>query len=240
MSRPWRTVDAAETGEGLMTLMQRGDREFVIKMESFVLMNSRLNLTEIALAGSACEFLGTRRKARVLIGGLGMAFTLRAALDTLPPDARLTVAEINPVVERWCRGPLRGLTDGAVEDPRVKVRIGDVAEVIAEGARGRAVYDAIVLDLYQGTHDANDDPRHPFFGREALETTREALKDDGVFAAWTEFADPAFEKRLRTVGFDCRRTSPGKGGPRHIVYLATKTGEKRVLSQGRRKRQGGE
>jgi spermidine synthase len=222
MSLPWRTLDTAETDQGLMTLMQRGDREFTIKMKSFILMNSRLNLTEVALAESACDLLGSRRKARVLIGGLGMAFTLRAALDALSPDARVTVAEINPVVERWCRGPLRGLTDGAVEDPRVEVRIGDVAQVIAQAAYGRGVYDAIVLDLYQGTHDANDDPQDPFFGRKALETTREALKDDGVFAVWTEFADPGLEKRLAAVGFDCRRTSPGKGGPRHIVYLATK------------------
>ncbi len=222
MGRPWRRVDSAETDEGLMTLMQRGDREFVIKMESFFLMNSRLNLTEVALAGSACDLLGIRRKPRVLIGGLGMAFTLRAALDALPPDARVTVAEINPVVERWCRGPLCFLTDGAVEDPRVDIRIGDVAEVIAQAACGRQVFDAIILDLYQGTHDANNDPRDPFYGKKALEMTRDALKDDGVFAVWTEFADPAFEKRLRTVGFDCRRTSPGKGGPRHIVYLATK------------------
>ncbi|MEN8163893.1 MAG: spermidine synthase [Acidobacteriota bacterium] len=222
MSLPWRTVDTAETDEGLMILMQRGDREFVIKMETFVLMNSRLNLTEVALAGSACGLLAPRRRPRVLIGGLGMAFTLRAALDALPPDARVTVAEINPVVERWCRGPLKGLTDGAVEDPRVEVHIGDVAGVITRAARGRDVFDAIILDLYQGTHDANDDPRDPFYGKKALETARKALKDDGVFAVWTEFADPAFEKRLRAVGFDCRRTSPGKGGPRHIVYLATK------------------
>ena len=158
----------------------------------------------------------------MLIGGLGMAFTLRAALDALSPDARVTVAELNPAVERWCRGPLRGLTDGAVEDPRVEVRIGDVAQVIAQAAHGRGVYDAIVLDLYQGTHDANDDPLDPFYGRKALENTRKALRDDGVFAVWTEFPDPVFEKRLATVGFDCRRTSPGKGGPRHIVYVATK------------------
>jgi len=234
MTLPWRTVDTADTNEGLMTLMQRGDREFTIKMESFVLMNSRLNLTEVALAGSACEALGSRRKPRVLIGGLGMAFTLKAALDALPPDAQVTVAEINPVVERWCRGPLRDLTDGAVEDPRVEVRIGDVSQVIGQAARGRHTFDAIILDLYQGTHDANDDPRDPFYGRTALETTRDALKDDGVFAVWTEFADSAFEKRLRNVGFDCRCTSPGKGGPRHIVYLATKIGEKRDLSQRRK------
>ena len=222
MRLPWRKIDSADTGEGQITLMQRGDREFVIKMETFVLMNSHLNLTEVALAESACGMLGSRRNPRVLIGGLGMAFTLRAALAVLPPDARVTVAEINPVVERWCRGHLRDLTNGAVEDPRVEVQIGDVAEVIAQTARGRDAFDAIILDLYQGTHDANDDPRDPFYGKKALETTRKALKDTGAFAVWTEFADPAFEQRLRTVGFDCQRTSPGKGGPRHIVYLATK------------------
>ena len=222
MGDPWVSLDTAETDEGRMTLMQRGKEEFVIKMESFVLMNSRLNLTEVALAASACELLGSRRHLRVLIGGLGMAFTLRAALDNLPLDAHVTVAEINPVVEQWCRGPLRDLTDCAVEDPRVEVLIADVSVVIAEVARERRLFDAIILDLYQGTHDANDDPRDPFYGKKALETTREALKDGGVFAVWTEYADPVFEKRLRGTGFDCTRTSPGKGGPRHIVYLATK------------------
>lgn len=222
MVDPWVSIDTAETDEGLMTLTRRGKNEFVIKMETFVLMNSHLNLTEVALAASACSKLGTRLHARVLIGGLGMAFTLKAALDALSSDARVTVAEINPVVEKWCRGPLKDLTDGAVDDPRVEIRMGDVADVIAGAARKGCRYDAIILDLYQGTHDAIDDPRDPFYGKKALETTREALRDDGVFAVWTEYPDPAFEKRLRSVGFECSRTSPGKGGPRHIVYLATK------------------
>lgn len=222
MSQLWSTVDTAQTSEGQMTLMQRRESEFVIKMEHFVLMNSRLNLTEVALARTACQMLGARRNPQVLIGGLGMAITLRAALDVLPQDASVTVAEINPVIVQWCRGPMRILTNGAVEDARVTVRMGDVAKVIEEGAKQRERYDAIVLDLYQGTHDANDNPNDPFYGRVALETTRDALKNDGVFAVWTEFTDLAFEKRMKSVGFDCQRTSPGKGGPRHIVYLATK------------------
>jgi spermidine synthase len=165
----------------------------------------------------ACRRVADRPKPRVLIGGLGMGYTLRAALDALPGKARVTVAEIEPAIVRWCRGPLAGLTGGAVDDRRVTIQMQDVAEVIAAASQG---FDAIILDLYEGPRDATQAREDPFYGPRALERTRAALAPGGVFAVWSEDADPAFAKRLRSAGFAVETHRPGKGGPRHVVYLA--------------------
>lgn len=223
MARPWQTLDEVQTADGKLTLLQRGPGDFIIRMNDFVLMNSQLNLTELALGKSAIELLQKEANASVLIGGLGMAYTLRAALDALPQSATVTVGELNPAVISWCKGPLRQLTNGAVDDPRVRVAMGDVAQVIARAAAPTAAkYDAIILDLYQGTHDSRTDPNCPFYGRAALQQAKRALAKNGVFAAWTEQSDERFEKRLKDTGFEVQRTRPGKGGPRHAVYLARK------------------
>lgn len=220
MSRPWETVDTAETPEGLLELRRRGEREFVILIGGRVLMNSSAHLTEDAVAERACRAIADRPRPRVLIGGLGMGYTLRAALDALPRSARVVVAEIDPVIVRWCRGPLAGLTGGALDDPRVRVEIADVAAVIAAAARSGEPFDAIVLDLYEGPREAHGSAADPVYGRHALERTRAALTPDGVFAVWSEDADAPFAARLEAAGFRVERLRPGKGGPRHVVYLA--------------------
>jgi len=226
MPRPWRTVDDEVTDEGTMTLLQRGEDDFVIRMNHYVLMTSDYSVSEVDLGRRAAEAVAGRRAPRVLVAGLGMGFTLRAALDALPAEAEVLVAELNPVVADWCRGPLARLSGRAVDDPRVELRIADVARLIAGAARGGPKFDAIVLDLYQGTHDANEDPRHPFYGRAALETTRRALTPGGVLAVWTEHRDPRFEERLRRVGFvGVERHEPDSGGMRHAVNLARRGDE---------------
>ena len=212
--KPWETIESRATADGTMTLLRRGDDDFLIKLDEIILMNSRLSLSERLLAEAACGQL--RGDApRVLLGGLGMGCTLRAALDALPAGARVTVAELNPVVVRWCRGPLRDLTTGAVDDPRVTVKVADVAREIGS-ARS---LDAVILDLYQGTHDANTDNHHPFYGLRALERAHDALKRGGVFAAWTEERDRGFEARLVKAGFSRVEHRRARSGPRHIVYL---------------------
>ena len=238
MTGRWKIVDSVPTDEGTMTLLEREPGEFIIRMHDYVLMNSRLSLTERALGSSTCGAPTMPSSPTVLIGGLGMGFTLRAALDALPAGAAVTVAELNPVVVRWCRGPLSRLTGGAVEDPRVTIRIADVAELITRAGTSRP-YNAILLDLYQGTHDANSDPAHPFFGTSALQRTHRALSAGGVLGVWTETRDDGFEARLERVGFEVQRTRPGKGGPRHVVYLATRTVSepaRKRLSGGNRRR----
>jgi spermidine synthase len=161
-----------------------------------------------------------RPRPRVLIGGLGMGYTLRAALDALPRSARVVVAEIDPVIVRWCRGHLAGLTGSSLDDPRVRIEIADVAAVIAAATQGGEPFDAIVLDLYEGPREAQGGAADPLYGRRALERTRAALAPEGVFAVWSEDADAPFAARLATAGFEVERLRPGKGGPRHVVYLA--------------------
>jgi spermidine synthase len=217
VTRPWETLDAVETAEGHLELRQRGEGDFVIMVGGRVLMNSALHLTEAAVAEMACRRIADREKPRVLIGGLGMGYTLRAALDALPGKAQVTVAEIEPAIVRWCRGPLAGLTDGALDDRRVSIEMADVAAVIGHAAKS---FDAVILDLYEGPRDATQARDDPFYGPRALERTRGALAPGGVFAVWSEDADSAFARRLGTAGFAVETLRPGKGGPRHVVYLA--------------------
>lgn len=220
MKDEWRTVDDEEVDEGTMLLMQRGEREFVISVDHLTLMTSESNLSELELGRVPCERLENRTNPRVLLAGLGMGYTLRAALDALPEGAQIEVAELNTVIAYWCRGPMGILTDHALDDPRVELRFGDVAESICRAVDSQEGYDAIILDLYQGTFDANDDSGHPHYGRKALERTRGALVRGGIFAVWTEECDQGFEERLRSVGFEFETLSPELEGPQHVVYLA--------------------
>ena len=233
MTRAWETLDRVTTARGELELRRRGEEDFLITVGGRVLMNSSANRSEIVLAELACAPFGQDPAPRVLIGGLGMAYTLRAALDALPAGAEVVVAELEPRVADWCRGPLAKLTDGAASDPRVQIELGDVAELIAavaqnpasDSAAARSVsqrsFDAIVLDLYEGPRGPRESA-HAHYGDRALAHTRDALRKGGLFAVWSEDPDAAFEKRLRRAGFEVERRRPGRGGRRHAVYVATK------------------
>jgi spermidine synthase len=221
MTRPWTTLDRVETNDGPLELRTRGPGEFLITLSGRVLMNSSARRSEEALAEAACAAITGRAAPRVLIGGLGMGCTLRTALDGLSGDATVVVAELHEGVWRWCRGPLADLSAASVDDPRVEVRLGDVArEVEAASRPGAARFDAILLDLYEGPHPATQPAEHPHYGPAALARTRRALANRGVFAIWSEDPDAAFERRLGSAGFDVERKRPGRGGRRHAVYLA--------------------
>jgi len=224
MTRPWRTVDSIDTDEGLLELRQRGATDFLITIDGRVLMNSSANISEIVLAERACESLKHKKNSRVLVGGLGMGFTLKAALDNLPPEAEVVVAELNPIILSWCRGPIAHFSGGAVDDPRVKVVIEDVAAVIRYAARqGKADrFDAIILDLYEGPNEADQGRGAYLYGAMALKLSNSALTSGGVFAVWSEDPDKAFEKRLKAAGFSVNRQRPGRGGRRHVVYISRK------------------
>lgn len=225
MAKPWQIVDRAETEEGVLELRQRGERDFLITIADRVLMNSSAHRSEVALSELACAAIQGRCHARVLIGGLGMGYTLRAALDSLSADAQVVVAELNPVVVEWCRGPIAHLTGGAVADPRVTVVIGDVATLISQAARrgGQALFDAIILDLYEGPHEGMTETEY-LYGDSALALSGAALAPGGVFAVWSEEPDQAFERRLTGAGFVFDRHRPGRGGRRHMVYIARFSG----------------
>ena len=218
--RPWRTIDSIETPEGCLELRQRGERDFLITIAGRVLMTSAAHRSEDELARPACAALAGRAHARVLLGGLGMGYTLRAALNSLPRAARITVAEISPRVVEWCRGPLAVLTDAATADHRVDLVVDDVACVIARAPAGG--YDAIILDLYEGPHEATRRAEDPLYGALALERMRAALAPGGVAAIWSEEADLPFESRLASAGFRVERVRGSSGGRRHVVYLGTR------------------
>lgn len=221
MAKPWQAIEKVDTSDGVLELRQRGEHDFLIVINGRVLMNSSANRSEIALGESACRAVAVRKLPRVLIGGLGMGLTLRAALDSLPPTARIVVAELNPVVVKWCRGPLAGMTRNAVDDKRVTVVIGDVSAVIAKAAEpGAERFDAVIIDLYEGPGSATDARNDPFYGSRALKLTASALSPGGVFAVWGENSDAAFENRLAAAGFSFDRQRPGRGGLRHVVYVA--------------------
>jgi spermidine synthase len=222
MTRPWIILDSVTTAEGTLELRQRGERDFLITIGGLVLMNSSAHRSEVALGELACAHLRGHPRPRVLVGGLGMGYTLRAVLDSLSESARVVVAELNPIVPEWCRGPLAGLTGGADADPRVTIQIVDVAVLIRRAASGGAEdrFDAVVLDLYTGPHAGCDGRDDPLYGSRAIATTRAALSAGGIFAVWGESYDAGFDRRLRTAGFTVTNARPGRGGLRHAVYVA--------------------
>jgi spermidine synthase len=223
VAQPWQTMDKVDTADGILELRKRGERDFLILINYRVLMNSSANRSEMVLGERAARAVASRSKPRVLIGGLGMGLTLRSALDVLPGAAQVGVAEVNPVVVKWCQGPLAELTKNAVNDPRVAVVIEDVSAVIAKAAQhGEKRFDAIIIDLYEGPGTGTDAALDPFYGSRALDTTAAALSAEGVFAVWGETPDAGFEKRLAAAGFSVDRQRPGRGGLRHVVYVARK------------------
>jgi spermidine synthase len=218
---PWEHLDTAPIpGEaGTLRLMRRGT-EFSIQLDRTELMNSRLFGSEEALARLAAERVAGVAAPRVLIGGYGMGFTLRAALDHLPPKATITVAEIVPAVLEWARGPMAELTGGSLDDLRVTIRAADVAALIRERVNA---YDAILLDVDNGpdglTRAAND----RLYDAAGLAAARAALRPRGVLAVWSAHPDAAFTRRLGQAGFtveDVATRARGKRGARHVIWLA--------------------
>jgi spermidine synthase len=224
MKRRVEIIDSVLTADGLLQLVRHGD-DWEITIDRRTLMSSMLNRSEIALGEMACRPLADRPAPRVLVSGLGLGYTLRAALDVLPRDAQVIVAEINPVVVDWCRSHLAPLCDNVLKDPRVRLDVGDVNISIARGAAGCKGnrYDAIVLDLYEGPYAVPAGQEDPVFGPTALAGMRVALAVGGCLAVWSEQAAPSFEKRLRSSRFDCEPHRPRHKGTRHMVYLARPT-----------------
>jgi spermidine synthase len=221
VTRAWSVLERVETRGATLELRRRGERDFLILVDGRVLMSSAAHRSEQQLASEACAALAAHPYPRVLMGGLGMGFTLRAALDALPASARVRVAELHACVVAWCKGALASLTRDAVSDPRVEVAISDVAREIrrAAAAGGGERFDAILLDLYTGP-GAVAGGAEPCFEPALLEATHAALAPGGVYAVWSERPDAAFERRLRAAGLSAQRSRSGRGGLRHVVYTA--------------------
>ncbi len=223
MTRPWQILDRVESAGGDLALRRRGEDDFLITLDGRVLMTSRAHRSETGLAAWVCEGLAASRP-RVLIGGLGMGYTLRAALDVLPREAAVIVAELEPAVVAWCRGPLAPLTARALEDRRVAVAVGDVMGPVRAAAGGAAApYDAIALDLFEGPRGIRSEERHPLYGLAALGALRDALVPGGALGIWSEEPAPGFVRRLARVGLLAETWRAGRGGRRHTLYRARRT-----------------
>lgn len=221
---PWIVLATAPTPQGgVLRLLQRGG-EVSIRLEGGnELMNSRLGGSEEVLALAALERLGGRPAPRVLIGGLGMGFTLRAAQAAAPADARLTVVEIVPELIAWAAGPMAGVFGDCLSDPRTEVRAGDVGAAIRAAERS---FDAILLDVDNGPDGLTRAGNDALYGEAGLRAARKALTDGGVLAVWSAAPDEAFTRRLTRCGFEASartvRAGRSRRGARHTIWIGVR------------------
>lgn len=219
---PWTLLDStrAPGDGGELRLYQRGT-EFSIRVDKVELMNSRQYGSEDALAELSCKRIASRPHPRVLIGGLGMGYTLRAALNNLGRDSSVVIAELVPAVIAWNRGPLAELAGNPLKDPRVIVRESDVGEVMREKQHA---YDAIMLDVDNGPEGLTRKSNDRLYGAAGLKIAYDALRPRGVLAVWSSSENDAFVKRLRKTGFNVEefpvRSRGRRGGARYVVWLA--------------------
>jgi spermidine synthase len=217
---PWKKLDAArEPSGGELALWNRGD-EFTIRIDGEDLMGSLAYHSEEVLAQRGCEGLERVRGARVLVGGLGMGFTLKAALDALADDAEVDVAELVPAVVAWNRGPIAHLAGHPLDDSRVRVLEADVSQILGDA---RAWYDAILLDVDNGPDSLTTPSNGSLYSPEGIARSARALRRGGALAVWSVNDDLGFAERLERGGFRTRTElvpeRPG-GGTRHTLWVA--------------------
>jgi len=229
---PWELIDSEEiampfgeaAGPSVMALMRRAE-EYVIRVDGRELMSNAAYASEEALAELACARIADRGKARVLVGGLGMGYTLAAALRALGEDARVVVAELVPAVVRWNRGPLGHLAGNPLDDPRAEVREGDVADLIRAPD---APWSAILLDVDNGPSGLTRFTNNWLYTPAGLDAAHAALEPGGVLAVWSAFPDDGFTRRMRRAGFATEvvdtRSRGRKGGRRHYIWLGEALG----------------
>ena len=221
--KPWELLGQTVAPDGTVLKLSRRADEYIILADDKSLMSSRTHGSEDALATFACQRARTLKRHCVLVGGLGMGFTLRATLDLLPSGAEVTVAEIVPVVVDWNRGPLGPLAAYPLNDKRVRVEMADVAATLRSD-RGR--FDAVLLDVDNSPAEFTISSNAALYDDRGIAVLRAALRADGVLAVWSVRDDRKFEQRLRHAGFAVQvervRGRQGKSGPHHTIFLAHK------------------
>ena len=221
---PWVQIDTARVpgAEVELRLMRRGT-EFSMRLGSNELMNSRLSGSEQALATLACKRIGAVKGPHLLIGGLGMGFTLHAALAVLGSEARIMVAELVPAVIAWARGPMADIFGDSLDDARANVLCADVIEVIKSHA---SAFDAILLDVDNGPEGLVRKANDALYNPKGLQSIRRALRPGGVLAVWSSGPHPAFSRRLRDAGFEVNevgvRATAKRKGAHHVIWFATR------------------
>ena len=243
--KPWELLAEARTPDGTLMSLTRRDTELVIMAGGKILMSSRMHGSEEAMADMAFQRLGLRPARRstlleggrpdaggraplagacVLVGGLGLGYTLRATLDLLPADATVIVSELIPAIVEWHGGPLAALADKPIADKRVQIEVKDVIATLRSSA-GR--FDAILLDIDNGPEAFTESSNAGLYNDRGIATIRAALKPGGVLAVWSAWEDRRFEQRLKYAGFKVAvervRARLKNGGPRHTIFLGSLT-----------------
>jgi spermidine synthase len=217
---PSELLGRALTPDGSdMTLIRRGN-EYVILADGKALMSSRMHGSEEALATLGCDRARRMEEPVVLVGGLGMGFSLRAALDLLPPGATVVIAELLPAIVEWNRGVLGALAAHPLRDRRVQIAMGDVAVTLREG---KSRFDAGLLDVDNGPSAFAQQTNGALYGDAGVATARAALRPDGVYAVWSARDDVKFQHRMRHNGFRVGshpvRGRLKRGGPMHTIFV---------------------
>jgi spermidine synthase len=221
---PWSQIDTSGVpgADVELRLMRRGS-EFSMMLGQNELMSSRLSGSEEALATLACRRIAAVKRPHLLIGGLGMGFTLRAALAVLGTGARITVAELVPAVIAWARGPLKEIFGESLGDSRADIQAADVIDVIKTHAKA---FDAILLDVDNGPEGLVRKANDALYDPKGLKAIHRALRRGGVLAVWSSGPNSLFSKRLRDAGFGVDevavRATTKRSGARHVIWFATK------------------
>ena len=222
---PLELLGQAETPDGADLKLTRRGNEYIILANGKSLMSSRMHGSEEALATLGCRRARVLKKPSVLIGGLGMGYTLRAAMDVLPRDAHIAVAELVSAVVEWNRGPLGSLAAYPLKDKRVHVEVNDVGKTLRSNPDS---FDAVLLDVDNGPSGFSSEHNDRLYDHHGLADAHAALKDRGVLAVWSAREDRKFVQRLRYCGFAVEvehvRARLKKGGPHHVIFLAHKDG----------------
>jgi len=218
---PRELISTAQVPDGEELRLYRHGRDFMIVLDRNELMSTRQRGSEEALATMACARIAKTPRPHVLVGGYGMGFTLRAALAALPADATVTVAEVLPDIIEWARGPMAEIAAGCLDDPRVRLIVGDVVKIIETSP---ATFDAILLDVDNGPDGLVRPDNNRLYSRRGLSVAGEALRPDGVLAIWSAAKDERFVRRLREAGFGVdevtvRARANGKGA-KHVIWFA--------------------
>jgi spermidine synthase len=218
--KPWELLGETTTPDGTLLSLTRRDTELVILAGGKILMSSRMHGSEEAMAAMACKHIQAVPDPCVLIGGLGMGYTLRAALDLLPTTATIVVSELIPAVVDWNKGPLGHVAGHPLDDRRVQVEVRDVIATL-RSATGR--FDAVMLDVDNGPDAFTAAGNAGLYGDRGIAATRTAMKPGGILAVWSAWEDKRFEQRLKWGGFSVNvqrvRARLKKGGPRHTIFL---------------------
>lgn len=221
--KPWELLGEHHTPDGTRLTLMKHDRDLVILANGKMLMSSRMHGSEEALAELACKHILTAEAPRVLVGGLGLGYTLRATLDLLPATAAVVVAELVPGVVEWNRGPLGPLANHPLDDPRVTIVLGDVGDTMRQDTGG---FDAILLDVDNGPDAFTATGNADLYANRGVTQARDALRPGGVLAVWSAWEDRKFEQRMRWAGFVVTvhrmRARLKRGGPRHTIFVGTR------------------